>query len=148
ISFDGRSSFVDSFPMGINYEKFHNATCDVKVTGHLKQFTQRFGDVKLILSVDRLDYTKGIFQRLKAFNLLLNEHPEIREKVSLIMVIVPSRDNVVQYQTLKEEIDEMVGNINGKHSSLIWTPIHYFYRSVPFEQLAALYSIADIGLVT
>jgi trehalose 6-phosphate synthase/phosphatase len=148
INTDGRLSYADTFPMGINFQKFNEASEGEAVTGQLKMFKEKFGNVKLILSVDRLDYTKGILHRLKAFNTLLTEHPELKGSVSLIMLTVPSRDNVSEYKNLKEEVDELVGNINGKHSTLTWTAVHYLYRSVSFEQLVALYNLADIGLVT
>lgn len=148
IQVEGRLSYVDSFSMGINFEKFNKAAGSKDVLKQSHLFRKRFGDVKLVLSVDRLDYTKGITNRLKAFDALLTKHPELKEKVSLIMLTVPSRDNVTEYGNLKVEVDEMVGYINGKYSTMMWTPVHYFYRSIPFEQLVALYDLADIGLVT
>lgn len=149
INVNGRLSYADTFPMGINFDKFNNASVTGNVTNLLQQFRQNFGrDIKLVLSVDRLDYTKGIVNRLKAFNELLTNHPELKGKVSLIMLTVPSRDDVGDYKSLKEEVDEMVGNINGKHSTLTWTAVHYLYRSVSPDELVALYNLADIGLVT
>lgn len=145
---NGRAVQVDAFPMGINFEKFYQAAHSVEVQEQVGHFREKFGDSKLILSVDRMDYTKGIINRMQAFSLLLDQHPELKEKVSFIMVSVPSRSNVSKYQDLKEEIDEIVGNINGRHGTVSWTPIHYLYRSVPFEQLAALYNISDICLIT
>ncbi len=142
------SSFIDCFPMGINYEKFHDTLDSPKVAEQVQIFKDNFGHTKLIMSVDRLDYTKGILNRLQAFERLLTRHPELREKVSLIMITVPSRAKVKQYRLLKESIDELVGKINGKFSTLDWTAIHYFYRSIPFERLQALYHISDVGLVT
>jgi trehalose 6-phosphate synthase/phosphatase len=148
IHIDGRTVHVDSFPMGINYEKFHEAIQMPKVKEHNRNFRRRFAGMKTVLSVDRLDYSKGIIQRLKAFDALLTRHPEHREKIQFLMLVVPSRASVDQYQSLKEEVDELVGNINGKHATMNWIPVHYYYRSLPFEELAALYSTADIGLVT
>ncbi|MDX2001084.1 MAG: bifunctional alpha,alpha-trehalose-phosphate synthase (UDP-forming)/trehalose-phosphatase [Chitinophagales bacterium] len=148
INLGKRSVHIDSFPMGINYEKFHEAIHLPKVKEHVAHFKKRFQGMKLILSVDRLDYSKGIVQRLKAFDQLLTEFPQHREKVQFLMLVVPSRSSVDQYQSLKEEIDELVGNINGKHATMNWIPVHYYYRSLPFEELAALYHTADIGLVT
>ncbi|MEX0966437.1 MAG: bifunctional alpha,alpha-trehalose-phosphate synthase (UDP-forming)/trehalose-phosphatase [Bacteroidia bacterium] len=142
------SCFIDAFPMGINYDKFHNSSQDQAVNGQIREFKARFGGFRLILSVDRLDYTKGILERLRAFGALFSKYPELKEKVSLVMVTVPSRYNVESYKNLKEQIDEQVGHINGKFSTLSWTPVHYFYRSIPFEHLTALYNLSDIGLVT
>jgi trehalose 6-phosphate synthase/phosphatase len=148
INTDGRLTYTDAFPMSINFDKFNGASGNELVTSQLKTFRNKFGDVKLILSVDRLDYTKGIPNRLKAFDTLLKRFPELNKKVSLIMLTVPSRDNVGEYRKLKVEVDEIVGNINGKYSTLTWTPVHYFYRSISFEQLIALYNLAHICFVT
>jgi trehalose 6-phosphate synthase/phosphatase len=148
INFEGRLCYADTFPMGISFEKFHQASESEDVIGQLRLFKEKFGNVKLILSVDRLDYTKGIINRLKAFDCLLQDHPELKGTISLIMLTVPSRDNVSEYKNLKEEVDELVGNMNGKYSTLTWTAVHYLYRSVSFEELVALYNLADIGLVT
>ena len=106
------------------------------------------GETRIMLSIDRLDYSKGIPQRLRAFELFLERHPEYKEKVSLLMVVVPSRDQVGKYKELKEEIDLLVGKINGKYSRMTWTPIHYFYRSFPLHALSAFYRIAKVALVT
>src|SRR5690606_38231485 len=105
-------------------------------------------DQKLLLSIDRLDYSKGILQRLQAFELFLRENPEQRERVSLIMIMVPSREEVPQYRELKEEIDTLVGRSNSKYSTFKWVPVHYFYRSFPLEELSAFYCMAHIALVT
>jgi trehalose 6-phosphate synthase/phosphatase len=106
------------------------------------------GQRKIILSVDRLDYTKGIMERLIAFDLFLKRYPEYKEKVTLIMVAVPSRPEVDSYVELKSQVDELVGRVNGTHGSLGWTPVWYLYRSIPFEMLCALYRAADVALVT
>src|SRR5690606_13262317 len=92
-------------------------------------------ETKLILSIDRLDYSKGIAKRLNAFEYFLKKYPQYQEKVRLIILAVPSRSNVPQYQLLKREIDELIGTINGELSTVNWTPIWYFYRSLPFENL-------------
>src|SRR5690606_23037810 len=104
-------------------------------------------NTKLILSIDRLDYTKGIPNRLLAFEYFLDKYPQFIEKVRLIMLAVPSRLNVPQYQKLKRETDELVGRINGRFSSVSWTPIWYFYRAVPFEDLIDLYASSHVALI-
>ena len=139
---------VDSFPMGIDFEKYNDAGEDKKVKTFIQTYKKKYGNVKLILSVDRLDYSKGIVNRLEAFGQFLKSNPHSREKVSLILLVVPSRSQVDQYRELKIEIDETVGSINGQYSTMEWTPIHYLYRAVPFAQLSAMYKIADICLVT
>ncbi len=139
---------VNAFPMGIDYAKYNKAVQNKKVQQKIKLFNENYGSKKLILSIDRLDYSKGILQRLKAYDNLLELFPEYREQISLIIVVVPSRSEVDKYSTLKVEIDEAVGNINGKYSTMEWTPIHYFYRNFPFNELIALYHICDIALIT
>lgn len=157
IKLEGRQVYIDVFPMGIDYEKFEKLALEVqskpiqersKEHQDIDRFLLGMPDRKLILSIDRLDYTKGIPERLKAFRYFLQTHPEYREKVSLIMLTVPSREDVEQYQQLKNEVDILVGNINGEFGTLIWNPVIYFYRSVPFENLIELYSSADIALLT
>lgn len=148
IHVENRVINVDAFPMGINYQQFHDAIQEVSIKRKADKFRENFGAGKLILSVDRLDYTKGILTRLQSFDKLLADCPQYREKVSLAMIVSPSRDSVERYAHLKEEIDKAVGSINGQYSTLGWRPVYYFYRSFNFEELAALYNIADIGLVT
>lgn len=139
---------VDAFPMGIDFDKFHNEPQKLEAQKEKEVYRSKFGSLDLMLSVDRLDYSKGILQRLKAYDLMLSQNPEYQGKVSLVLVVVPSRELVEEYKELKEEIDEMVGNINGHYGGLDWLPIHYFYRGLDFHSLISLYSIAKIGLVT
>ncbi|NML66059.1 bifunctional alpha,alpha-trehalose-phosphate synthase (UDP-forming)/trehalose-phosphatase [Hymenobacter sp. RP-2-7] len=143
-----RSVRVDAFPMGIDYERFAQAATAEATLAHVAEYREALRDTRVILSIDRLDYTKGIAQRLRAFNLLLERYPEWRGQVSLIMLVVPSRDQVAQYAALKEEIDELVGRINAQYRTMSWNPILYFYRSLPLEELAALYHLAEVALVT
>lgn len=152
-----RTVKVDSFPMGIDYEKFHQAAIEhrhkrkeekTSLQVRLAQNRELEPDGKLILSIDRLDYTKGMAKRLKALEYFLDKYPEYKEKVRLVMLAVPSRENVPQYQRLKKEIDELVGRINGKFSTVTWAPIWYFYRSLPFEDLIELYTSSDVAFLT
>lgn len=157
IYLDNRIIKVDSFPMGIDYKKFSDAAKEHQknTTSQQSDLQQRLNDhkrstpdAKLIVSIDRLDYSKGIAKRLNAFEYFLNKYPQYKEKVRLIILAVPSRSNVPQYQLLKKEIDELVGRINGDFSTVSWTPIWYFYRSVPFENLIDLYTSSDIAWLT
>jgi trehalose 6-phosphate synthase/phosphatase len=143
-----RISFVDSFPMGIDYDKFATAAVSAETKKEIEEYTDVLGNKKLIISIDRLDYSKGIPERLKGYDLFLEKYPEYRERISLILVLVPSRDKVPLYKQLKIEIDELVGRINGKYGKIEWSPIHYFYRSFPFQTLSAFYSMSDVALVT
>ena len=143
-----RSVRVDAFPMGIDYERYAEAAASDEAKAHEARYREALRDTRVILSIDRLDYTKGIAQRLRAFDLLLQRYPEWRGQVSLIMLVVPSRDQVPQYASLKEEIDELTGRINAQYRTIDWNPILYFYRSLPLEELAALFRIAEVALVT
>ncbi|MEP7268862.1 MAG: bifunctional alpha,alpha-trehalose-phosphate synthase (UDP-forming)/trehalose-phosphatase [Saprospiraceae bacterium] len=139
---------VDSFPMGIDYDKYAESAMSAETISQEVEYRTALGGKRLILSIDRLDYTKGIPQRLRAFLEFLIRYPEFKGNVSLVMVVVPSRDQVGMYKDLKETVDELVGRINGTHGTMKWTPVHYFYRSIPMEKLSAFYRIADVGLVT
>ncbi|GAA4356342.1 bifunctional alpha,alpha-trehalose-phosphate synthase (UDP-forming)/trehalose-phosphatase [Hymenobacter saemangeumensis] len=143
-----RSVLVDAFPMGIDYERYAQAAASEAAQAHVQEYRAALKDVRVILSIDRLDYTKGIAQRLRAFALLLQRYPELRGHVSLLMVVVPSRDQVAQYASLKEEIDELVGRINAQYRTISWNPVHYFYRAFPFDELAGLYRLAEVAMVT
>ena len=147
---------ADSFPMGIDYKRFNeaakvqagNSTDQSDLQRRLNLHKESTPDAKLILSIDRLDYTKGIAKRLNAFKYFLDKYPEYKEKVRLIVLAVPSRSKVPQYKLLKKEVDELVGRINGELATVSWTPIWYFYRSVPFESLIDLYTSSDIAWLT
>ncbi len=143
-----RTIRVDAFPMGIDYRRYSTAGEMPGVQEHIKRMRRRTRDRKLILGIDRLDYTKGIPERLEVFDLFLEKNPEYREKVTLVMVAVPSRTGLEQYAMLKRRVDELVGRINGKYGSIDWIPVWYLYRSVPFEKLMALYQLSDVALVT
>lgn len=157
ITYEDRVIKVDSFPMGIDYGKFENAALQnqsqseiekSEIQKRLDQHLQYGKDVKMILSIDRMDYTKGIPNRIRAFEYFLKKYPQFKEKIRLIMLAVPSRSEVPQYQLLKKETDELVGRVNGEYSTVSWTPIWYFYRTMPFENLIDLYTSSDVALIT
>ena len=139
---------IDSFPIGIDYQRFVNAETKPKVQASIRNLSKKLGKTRKILSIDRLDYTKGVLHRLKGFDLFLKSYPEFKEKVTLVLVAVPSRIKVQQYQSLKRNIDQLIGKINGDHGTLGWTPIQYIYRSLPFHSLLALYRISDVAMIT
>ncbi len=143
-----RKVLVDAFPMGIDYDKYNETAGSADTLKREVRYRTSIGETRLILSIDRLDYSKGIPNRLQAFEEFLRKYPNWKGKVSLLMVVVPSRDQVGRYKELKEEIDELVGRINGQFGRLSWTPVHYFYRSFPLNALSAFYRMADVGLVT
>ena len=132
---------VGSFPLGIDYAEYERRA-------EQAPRPKRAPNEKIILGVDRLDYTKGIPERLLAYERLLELHEEQRGHTTLVQVAVPSREQVSEYQTLKREIDELVGRINGRFGTSAWTPIRYIHRSIPAARLSALYRDAAVALVT
>ena len=139
---------VDVFPMGIEYEKYAHPDVDAQSDQSSGEIRKLHASRKIILSVDRLDYTKGIPHRIRAFGQFIRNHPEYAGKVNLIMIVVPSRANVNQYQSLKTEVDILVSQVNSEYSTFDWMPIHYYYRSLNFAALTTLYKEADIALIT
>ena len=150
LTVDGRVVQVDAFPLGIDYARFRDAARTPEVQAAVETLAAEKGHegCKVMLSVERLDYSKGIPERLDAFDAFLDKHPEWKGRVVLMLVTVPSRENVASYRALKKRIDELVGQVNGKHSTMDWTPVDYYYRSLPFEQLVSLYAASDVMLVT
>jgi trehalose 6-phosphate synthase/phosphatase len=139
---------ADTFPMGIDFDKFAGAVHDPKVAETRNALRAILGGATSILSIDRLDYSKGIINRLKGYEEFLDRNPDLRKKVVLALVVIPSRAGVPQYDETRELIEATVGRINGRFGSIDWTPIRYQYRSVPFPSLIALYSSSQIALVT
>jgi len=148
LSIANRIVKADAFPMGIDYERYAGAAEDSQVKKEIEKIRQRVGNRKIIISIDRLDYTKGITQRLEAFDLFLSENKRYQGKVTLIMVAVPSRTKVEDYVQLRQGLEQLIGRINGEYGAIDWMPVWYFYRSVPFKRLIALYKTADVALVT
>jgi trehalose 6-phosphate synthase/phosphatase len=148
ISVNNRLCKADAFPIGIDFDKFHNTCSSNKTSIQKKKLQKDLSSYKLIFSVDRLDYSKGLLNRLRAYKHFLEKYPGWHHKVVFNMIVVPSRDNIENYRELKKEIEATVGNINGKYSSLNWLPVIYQYKSIPFNDLVALYDISDVGLIT
>jgi len=145
---DDRIVKVDTFPLGIDVDRFVHAESDIFVRKNIEKLEKKYSGRKVIISVDRLDYTKGIIQKLSSFDRFLEEYPEYRGKVVLVLIVVPSRWKVGYYRELKEDIDRYVGKINGKYSSVDWSPIQYFYRMFRQDELISFYKISDIAIVT
>jgi alpha,alpha-trehalose-phosphate synthase [UDP-forming] len=143
-----RTIKVGAFPIGIDLQGFEDYARSAEVTCRMAELRELIGSAHLILGVDRLDYTKGLVERLEAFRNALERYPELREKVLFFQFVVPSREGVPEYQSLKARIDRLVGEINGQYSTAGWVPIHYHYRSVEKKDLLALYRMARIGFVT
>ena len=157
IDLGSRKVVVDTFPMGIDFEKFNSAakkrliekrSKKSELKKQLDYHKKTSSGGKLILSIDRLDYTKGVVNRIKAFEIFLRKYPQYLEKVRLIMLTVPSRAAVSDYKRLKRETDEIVGRVNGEFATVNWTPIWYYYRNMDFEDLVDLYTTSDIAMIT
>ncbi|MBX7244255.1 MAG: bifunctional alpha,alpha-trehalose-phosphate synthase (UDP-forming)/trehalose-phosphatase [Candidatus Sumerlaeaceae bacterium] len=148
VQLPARSVKVDTFPMGIDFEHYSKLSGSEGVERERRRLRVSLGDRRIVVSVDRLDYTKGILQRLEAYEQFLAACPELRSEVVLVLVVVPSREGVAEYDRMKASIDQKVGAINGSYGSLAWTPIVYHYRSLDPEQLSAIYSVSDVALVT
>ncbi len=145
---EGRIVRVDAFPLGIDYRRFQDALNSPQVMAERQNLHKILGGKKLIFSVDRLDYTKGLLERLLGFEYFLETHPEWHQKIVFNMVVVPSREIVARYQDMKKEIEATVGRINGKYGSLVWRPLVYEYRSLAFAEMVALYASSEVGLIT
>lgn len=139
---------ADAFPIGIDYDKFHSACMNVKVLAAKQRILKNLLGQKLVFSVDRLDYSKGLLLRLQGYETFLENFPEWHSRVVFNMVVVPSRDTIDKYKEMKKEIESTVGRINGKYSSLAWRPVIYQYKSLSFDELVALYDVSDVGLIT
>jgi len=136
------------FPMGIDAGAFDGLARDPEVQAEVAAIREHAGDRRILLGVDRLDYTKGIPRRLSAIERLLADDPHLRDTVRYIQVAVPSRERVEAYESFRRQVEEAVGRINGACATLRSTPIHYMHRSVSRKQLVALYCAADVMLVT
>ena len=141
-------SRADAFPISIDFNKYHDSVLLKETDKFISRIRKQKRDRLLIFSVDRLDYTKGFLNRLAAFELFLERYGNMRGRVIFNMVVVPSRDTITRYQEMKKEIEATVGRINGKYGTLDWSPIIYQYKSLRFNELIALYSHSDVGLLT
>ncbi|HVQ44835.1 MAG TPA: bifunctional alpha,alpha-trehalose-phosphate synthase (UDP-forming)/trehalose-phosphatase [Candidatus Saccharimonadia bacterium] len=139
---------ADVFPIGIDYDKFAGFSKSPEVKAELTALKNRYDDQKIVLSVDRLDYSKGILERLEAFDHFLETNKRWLKKITLVVVAVPSRIAIDAYQHMREDIERAVSRINGRYSTVDWSPISYQYKNLPFVQLVALYARADVALVT
>lgn len=148
IFYRDRKVKAEMFPLGIDFAKFNLASDLEEVRIFKNSIRQNLGDKKIIFSVDRLDYTKGITHRLTGFDNFLKRFPEWRGKVVFVLVVVPSRQIVSKYNERKNLIEEQIGRINGSYSTLEWQPIIYRYNYLSFAELTAMYNISDVGLIT
>ncbi len=147
LHFRGRRIQVQVAPIAIDSQQFAELASSPATIAGVAELRQQLGDpTRLVLGVDRLDYTKGIDLRIKSFASLVERYPERRYQ--LVQVAVPSREGVPAYQEMRSQIEEIVGNVNGELGQLDYTPVQYMYRSLPLEELVRLYVAADVMLVT
>ncbi|HJQ76186.1 MAG TPA: trehalose-6-phosphate synthase [Acidimicrobiia bacterium] len=149
LEWQGRAITLQVAPIGIDTDVFDDMAMSEETARRAARIRADLGDPEVvILGVDRLDYTKGIDLRMRALQILLERRRDLRGKVAFIQIAVPSREDVAEYQKIREDIEGMVGRINGDLAEVGRPPIHYLYRSVPFDELVAYYRAADVMFVT
>lgn len=148
IEYDGRVVKVDTYPIGIAYERFIAQLHSKESQKELQTLEDHYKNQKIIVAIDRLDYTKGILERMRGFEMFLRQHPEYQEKATLYMIEAPSRIEVGAYKQLRDDVELMVSRINGMYGTAKWTPIIYLFQNFGFDKIAPLYHRADIALIT
>jgi trehalose 6-phosphate synthase len=148
LCFEDRKIHIAHFPIGIDFDSFENGAKCKAVAQRSQQLHASFRDCQLILGSDRLDYSKGIPERLRAFRNALERYPELRSRVVVIQIVVPSRVEIPRYHEFKNRIDRLVGDINGRFSTSTWIPVQYHFRGLGREDLLAHYRACDIAFIT
>jgi alpha,alpha-trehalose-phosphate synthase [UDP-forming] len=149
VRFGDRSLRVGAFPISIDFEEMNRASRSDEVTQAVRRFREGFGTRQVVLGMDRLDYTKGIPERLEAFRTLLRKHEDLRSRITLVQLTVPSRENVPEYERLRGEIERLTGEINGEFTDPGgWVPVQYLHRSLDRVTTCAYLRGADIALIT
>lgn len=147
VNFRGHLTHIGAFPISIDWEEFDGQARGKDVADGSWLLHEHYPDRKILLGVDRMDYSKGISQRLEAFEIFLEKYPEFHEKVVLVQIAVPTRSDVPAYREFQRSLDEMVGNINGRFSRPGWVPIHYKRTPLPRAELLAYYRAAEVAIV-
>ncbi len=145
---DGHCCRLGVFPVAIDTPRYAEGANSEAVAKAIADFRGHTNAEKIILGVDRLDYTKGIDLKLMAYRAMLERHPELRGKVQLIQLAVPSRVGVPEYARLRQEVERLVGEINGRYGNPGFVPVNYLFTSVPLDELLMLYRVADVLLVS
>ncbi|ADO76254.1 alpha,alpha-trehalose-phosphate synthase (UDP-forming) [Halanaerobium praevalens] len=148
VKYQGSQTKVESVPLGIDYQKFNQLAQDGDYLKKAKEVKDNYKTEKLVFAVDRLDYTKGIEERLEGINRFFEKYPEYKSKVTFVQRVAPSRTGIAEYQEMKERIEKKVAQINGKYQKDQWQPVKYFYGSVPQSELLPYYKAADLALIT
>jgi trehalose 6-phosphate synthase len=148
IMIDGRQTVIGNFPISIDFMEFARQAASKVVTEKASQLRQSLGNRHIILGVDRLDYSKGVPEKLRAFRYTLERFRDLREKITMVQILVPSREDILGYQILRTEIEDLTNQINGKFARPGWTPIQHIFRTLDRSELLAYYRAADIALIT
>jgi len=135
-------------PVGVNMDNIRRICENAETNARIDTLRQQTVGKRIILSVERLDYVKGPLEKIQAFGEFLDEHPEYHGTLELINICTPPSQGMKVYERIQEELEQAVGKINGKYASMDWTPIRFFFRSVPFEEVIAYYAIADVAWIT
>lgn len=148
VCLQGKQTVVGTFPIGIDFEEFAEQAARPGVASRAAEIRRELMENVLVLGVDRMDYTKGIPERLKSFRLLLRRFPDLRRQITLVQVVVPSREDIPDYQELRSAVELLVSQVNGEFTQPGWVPIHYMHRNLGRDELLAYYRAADIALIT
>jgi trehalose 6-phosphate synthase/phosphatase len=143
-----RAVKVDTFPMGIDFSRFSHAAVSAETEKRVAELRAQCAGLKVIFSVDRLDYSKGLINRLRGYDLFLKRNPDWRGKVVFLVSVAPSRTGIETYQAMKQELEQTVGRIGGAYGNVHWTPLIYQYRNLGFEEIVAYYRLCDVALIT
>lgn len=148
VTIAGHVANVSNMPLGIDYPTYAKSVRIRAVRKQVRALRRRYKGRKTILAYDRFDITKGFVERLRAFQALIEEHPEHRGKVVMIVIAAPTRTDIPVYQKLKKDVETIVADVNSAFGTRRWTPIDYFYETIDFARVNALYRIADINFET
>lgn len=143
-----RTVRLGAHPVGLDMGRVSRALESDVCRERMNELRAECEGIRLMLSVERLDYTKGIVEKLKAFEMLLDENPELHGKVTLVSICVPAAKEMTVYNELQTQIEQVIGHINGRFASIGWTPIQFYFRGFPFEEVVAWYAMADVALIT
>ena len=139
---------LGAHPVGLDIERIRSALAQPKIQEQMGELRKELSGLKLILSVERLDYTKGVLEKLQAYERLLSDNPELLGKVTLVSICVPAAREMTVYDELQAQIERAVGRINGRFARIGWSPVQFFFRPFPFEQVVAWYAMADVMWIT
>ncbi len=148
LSVEGRELRLGAHPVGVNVDHIEEILERPHIRERIAEMNEEFRDRTAILSVERLDYVKGPLEKLRAYEQLLEDHPEYREDVVLMTIQTPPSKGMTAYDEIRKEVEQAVGRINGRFGTLEWTPVRYFFRTFPFEEVIAMYAASDIAWIT